>query len=314
LKSIFDIYIIVQMNLAAIDLNLLVAFEALMEERHVTRAASRIGLAQPSMSSALRRLRDLFGDELFLRGPGGMQPTDKALALAQPIGAALEQIRGALAPGQGFDPATSRRRFAIAVTDYGDLVIVPALVALLRREAPGIDLVIRPITDAAAALAKLERSELDALIGGHLPDSSASLRQQLFEERFVCIRDRSHAADTTALDIGEYAALPHALFSAAGGDGLPSAIDDVLARQGLKRRIAVTLPHVVAVPFTVAGTDLIATMAERVARRFAESAGVAVLPLPFESPAFAIDLVHARRALADPALRWLAEAITRAAV
>lgn len=301
------------MNLASIDLNLLVAFEALMEERHVTRAASRIGLAQPSMSSALRRLRDLFGDELFLRGPGGMQPTDKALALAQPIGAALEQIRGALAPGQGFDPSSARRRFAIAVTDYGDLVIVPALVALLRREASGIDLAVRPITDAAVALAKLERGELDALIGGHLPDSTTSLRQPLFEEHFVCIRDQRHAADAPAIDIGAYAALPHALFSAAGGDGLPSAIDDMLARQGLKRRIAVTLPHVVAVPFAIAGTDLVATMAERVARRFADSAEVAVLPLPFESPAFAIDLLHARRALADPALRWLMEAIARVA-
>lgn len=301
------------MNLAAIDLNLLVAFEALMEERHVTRAASRIGLAQPSMSSALRRLRDLFGDELFLRGPGGMQPTARALSLAQPIGAALEQIRSALAPGQGFDSSTSRRRFTIAVTDYGDLVIVPALVALLRREAPGIDLAVRPITDATVALAKLERGELDALIGGHLPDSPTSLRRSLFEERFVCIRDQRHAADAATLDIADYAALPHALFSAAGGDGLPSAIDDRLARQGLKRRVAVTLPHVVAVPFAVAGTDLVATMAERVAWRFAESAGVAVLPLPFESPAFAIDLVHARRAFADPALRWLMEAIARAA-
>ena len=301
------------MNLAAIDLNLLVAFEALMEERHVTRAANRIGLAQPSMSSALRRLRDLFGDELFLRGPGGMQPTGKALALAQPIGAALEQIRGALAPGQGFDPSTSRRRFTIAVTDYGDLVIVPSLVALLRREAPGVDLAVRPITDAAAALAKLDRGELDALIGGHLPDSPASLRQHLFEERFVCIRDQEPAIHSGALSVSEYAALPHALFSAAGGDGLPSAIDALLGHQGLKRRIAVTLPHVVAVPFAVAGTDLVATMAERVARRFAGSAGVVVLPLPFESPTFAIDLVHGRRALADPALCWLTDAARRAA-
>lgn len=301
------------MNLASIDLNLLVAFEALIEERHVTRAAGRIGLAQPSMSSALRRLRELFDDELFLRTASGMQPTEKALALARPVGAALEQIREALAPQQGFAPATSNRRFAIAVTDYGDLVVVPALVGLLRREAPGIDLAVRPITDARDAVARLERGELDALIGGHLPDSVTCQRRRLIEEHFVCIRDATQAGDGTAMTLGDYATLPHALFSAAGGDGLPSAVDAALDREGLKRRIAITLPHVVAVPFAVSGTDLVATMAERVARRFAASAGVAVAPLPCEVPAFGIDLVHARRALADPALRWLMDAVVRAA-
>lgn len=115
------------------------------------------------------------------------------------------------------------------------------------------------------------------------------------------------------MTLSEYAALPHALFSAAGGDGLPSAIDTALDQMGLRRRVAVTLPHVVAVPFAVAGTDLVATMAERVARRFAASAGVAVLPLPCEVAAFDIDLLHARRALADPALRWLMNAIATAA-
>ena len=155
------------MNLATVDLNLLVAFEALMEERHVTRAAERIGLAQPSMSSALRRLRALFADEWFLRAGAGMQPTERALALAGPIGEALRQIRGALAPDRGFDPATARRRITIAATDYGDLVLVPELTRLLRMEAPGIDLAVRPLTDPTVALAKLERGELDAVIGGH---------------------------------------------------------------------------------------------------------------------------------------------------
>lgn len=305
--------IIVTMNLASVDLNLLVAFEALIEERHVTRAAGRIGLAQPSMSSALRRLRELFDDELFLRTASGMQPTEKALALARPVSAALEQIRGALAPQRGFDPATSYRRFAIAVTDYGDLIVVPALIGLLRREAPGIDLAVRPITDAHDAVARLERGELDALIGGHLPASATCLRQRLIAERFVCIRDATRTGAAETMTLNDYAALPHALFSAAGGDGLPSAIDTALDRIGLRRRIAVTLPHVVAVPFAVAGTDLVATMAERVARRFAESAGVAVLPLPCEVPVFDIDLLHARRALADPALRWLMETIAAAA-
>src|SRR3954468_20888551 len=137
-KSIISMSIIAQMNLASIDLNLLVAFEALMEERHVTRAGQRIGLAQPSMSSTLTRLRALFGDDLFVRSASGMQPTAKALALARPIGEALGQIRGVLEPGSAFDPATTHRRLSVAVTDYGDLVVVPPLVAALRREAPGI--------------------------------------------------------------------------------------------------------------------------------------------------------------------------------
>jgi DNA-binding transcriptional LysR family regulator len=301
------------MNLTAVDLNLLVAFEALMEERHVTRAAERIGLAQPSMSSALRRLRALFADELFLRAGAAMQPTEKALALAGPIGEALRQIRGVLTPDPGFDPSTARKRITIAVTDYGDLVLVPELTRLLRREAPGIDLAVRPLTDATTALTKLERGELDALIGGHLPDSPRCARHRLFEERFVCIRDASYAAGSDRLSLEDYAALPHALFSAAGGDGLPSVIDALLARHGLKRRVAVTLAHVVAVPFAVAGTDLVATMAERVARRFTDVTDVSIVAPPFDIPAFAIDLVHGRRATDDPALRWFLDAVGRCA-
>lgn len=294
------------MNLAAVDLNLLVAFEALLEERNVTRAGQRIGLAQPSMSSALTRLRALFGDELFIRTAAGMQPTARALALARPIGEALGQIRTTLAPETTFEPATARRRLTIAVTDYGDLVVVPVLVALLRQEAPGIDLVARPIADAAASLAALERGDVDALIGGHLPDSPRVERRRLFEEDFVCIRDRAHAAPLMPED---YVRLPHALFSAAGGDGSPGVVDAVLAMEGRKRRVAVTLAHVVAVPFAVAGTDLVATMARRVASRFAEIAGVTLLPLPYDAPPFAIDLLHNRRTTADPALRWFLAAI-----
>lgn len=297
------------MNLAAVDLNLLVAFEALLEERNVTRAGQRIGLAQPSMSSALTRLRALFGDELFIRTAAGMQPTARALTLARPIGEALAQIRATIAPDTDFEPATARRRLTIAVTDYGDLVVVPALVALLRREAPGIDLIVRPIADAAASLAALEHGDVDALIGGHLPDSPRIVRRTLFEEDFVCIRDKALAAP---LSLYDYLQLPHALFSSAGGDGSPGVVDALLAMEGHRRRVAVTLAHVIAVPFTVAGTDLVATMARRVAGRFAEIAGVALMPLPYEVPPFAIDLLHRRRVTSDPALAWLLAAIERA--
>lgn len=205
----------------------------------------------------------------------------------------------------------ARRRLSIAVTDYGDLVVVPSLVKALRREAPGIDLVVRPIIDAAEGVASLERGEVDALIGGHLPGSARVTRQLLFEERFVCIRDAKRVKQDVSLTGEDYTRLPHALFSSAGGDGLPGAIDTMLARHGRKRRTAVTLAHVVAVPFAVAGTDLVATMAQRIARRFAAAAGVAVVPLPYDVPAFTIDLMHTRRVMADPALRWFIEMISR---
>ncbi|MCZ0738430.1 LysR family transcriptional regulator [Phreatobacter sp. AB_2022a] len=298
------------MNLAAVDLNLLVAFEALMLERHVTRAGRRIGLAQPSMSSALTRLRLLFDDPLFVRSAGGMQPTPRALALAQPVGAALGEVRRALAADAPFEPATTRHRFTIAVTDYGDLVVVPALVGLIRRTAPGVDLAVRPITDARDSLQKLERGELDALIGGHLSASPQTIRRQLFTERFACIRA---AGARGRLDEQRYLASPHALFSSVGGDGTPGAVDAMLAERGLKRRVAVTLPHAVAVPFAVAGTDLVATMAERIARRFAQAAGVSLAALPFPLAPFAVDLIHARHAAAPAALAWLIDQIVAAA-
>jgi DNA-binding transcriptional LysR family regulator len=304
--------IIVHMNLASVDLNLLVAFEALMEERNVTRAGQRVGLAQPSMSSVLTRLRALFGDDLFVRSASGMQPTAKALSLARPISDALGQIRGVLEPGSGFDPATTRRRLSIAVTDYGDLIVVPPLVEALRREAPGIDLVVRPIVDTATSVASLEHGDVDALIGGHLPASTRITRCPLFEENFVCVRDAKRAGRKARLTKDDYTRFPHALFSSAGGDGIPGAIDTMLARHGRKRRTAITLPHVVAVPFAVAGTDLVATMAERIARRFAAAAGVSVVPLPYDVESFTIDLLHTRRAMANPALRWFIQLVDRA--
>lgn len=299
------------MNLAAVDLNLLVAFEALVEERHVTRAADRVGLTQPAMSNALKRLRALFADDLFVRAGPGMRATDKALALAQPIGQALQQIRSALAPEMPFVPAEAHRRIAIGTTDYGSIVVVPEIARLLRRKAPSIDLLVRPITNAREAVAELEQGQVDALIGGHLPGSSYCIRQKLFDESFVCIRDAQHGNDHAAISLDEFAASPHALFSSSGGDGLPSIVDALLARHGRQRRIAHTVSHVMAVPFAVSGTDLVAMVAERIARRFSTQADLSALAPPFEVPSFAVDLVYANRSIRDPALKWFFEGVSR---
>jgi DNA-binding transcriptional LysR family regulator len=171
--------------------------------------------------------------------------------------------------------------------------------------------VVRPIIDPVASVTSLERGDVDVLIGGHLPASPRVTRCTLFTENFVCVRDTKRAEGKVRLTKDDYARLPHVLFSSAGGDGLPGAIDTMLARHGRKRRTAVTLAHVVAVPFAVAGTDLVATMAERIARRFARAAGISVVPVPYDVEAFNIDLLHTRRAMTDPALRWLVELVSR---
>nr|WP_314073135.1 LysR family transcriptional regulator [uncultured Roseococcus sp.] len=298
------------MNLASLDLNLLVAFDALMQERNVTRAGQRIGLAQPSMSSALTRLRALLGDQLFIRTGTGMKPTERALALAGPVGDALEQLREALERGKSFDPATARHRFTIAATDYGNLVVMPALVRALRQQAPGVDLLVKATLDRAETLKLVERGEIDALVGGHLPDSPLTLRHTLFLERFACIQDAAHANPSGVLSREDYLRLPHAWFSSDGSSGA-GVMDAVLAEHGAKRRIAVSLPHIVAVPFAVAGTDLIATMAESVARRFAETTGVVCRAVPFDAEPFRVDLVYARKGSGAPPMRWLIDFIKR---
>ena len=301
------------MNLAAVDLNLLVAFEALMLEQNVTRAGRRIGLAQPSMSSALMRLRALFEDPLFIRTAHGMKPTPRALTLAEPIGAALDHLRVALAGEPQFDPGSARRRFSIAATDYGDLIVIPAIVAAIRREAPNVDLVVRPVTDRAETVRRLEHGEVDFLLGGHLPDSSRTIRHVLFQERFVCIRDAKRAAGRKKFGQQDFFNAPHAWFSSTGGDDSPSELEAHLAQLGFSRRIALTLPHAVAVPFVIAGTDLIATLSERIARRFAKEARVAIVSMPFDLPPYPVDLLVARAQNGDPGMRWLVNLIRREA-
>lgn len=299
------------MNLAAIDLNLLVAFEALMNEQNVTRAGQKIGLAQSSMSNVLLRLRALLKDELFVRTGQGMRPTKKAEKLAPVVFAALSQLRQALDPGEIFDPRTAKHGFVIAATDYGDLIVVPPIVRALRQEAPGISLTVKPTTDRAEMLPRIERGEIDALIGGHLPDSLQTIRHRLFDERFVCLQDSKRSAGMRVLGRRQYLSLPHAWFSSTGEDGSPSDLDAMLSEQGDKRLVVVKLPHVVAVPFAIAGTDLIATITERIARRFARAAGVTIRPLPYAAPPIAVDLVHAKNRRADAALQWFVKLIIR---
>ena len=295
------------MNLASMDLNLLVAFEALYDTRSVTLAGRRLNRAQPSVSNALSRLRTLFDDELFIRTADGMLPTERARALMPAIAQALDHIRAALAPTVPFDPLSARgRRFTIAATDYADIVLLPHLMAVLRREAPDIDVRVTSL-HRATVYDQLDRAAVDIAIGGHFAPPKRMMAEPLYDERFVCIADRRHPRlRGRTLDLQTYLALPHALFVPNDDGSTRGVVDGRLDRLGRRRRVAATFAHVVALPYAVRGTDLIATIAERVAGMLAP-AGVMTLPVPeaLGDTTFSVDMVYSRGSQAEAGAAWL---------
>ena len=294
------------MNLAGIDLNLLVAFDALYRERSVTRAGSRIGLSQPAASNALGRLRHLLDDPLFVRGAGGMVPTARARALAPEVAEILDRVGRALADRGRFDPATARRGFSLGLTDYGSTFLMPPLVRALARAAPGIDLRTRHAL-GTAGLQSLDERALDLLVTVIDRVPARFVRQTVLEEHFVVIARRGHPGLRDGLDLGTYAALPHLLVSFSGD--VRGAVDRALAGHGLKRRVAATVAHFSAAPFIVAKSDLIATLAARVAATYRTPCRLAVHPVPLELPGYAKSLIWRRADAHDPAQAWFRQLV-----
>ncbi|RTF12728.1 LysR family transcriptional regulator [Serratia marcescens] len=300
------------MNLANVDLNLLVVFEALYQTRNVTAAGRRLNRAQPSVSNALARLRILLNDPLFVRSGGGMAPTPRAHQLMPQIRQVLEQIHLALAPPARFDPATAgQRRFTLAAGDYADILLLPAIISRLRQTAPGIDIRVSRL-DRHNIYRQLDRGEVDIALGGHLSGTESHYVRTLFEEHLVCIASRSHPQLADGRwDLARYLSLPHGLYAPADDGSARGLVDRRLAEIGGQRRVAVTFSHIVALPAVVADSDLIATLAASVARRFSDPQRVRFLPLPNElaiAP-FPIELIAGRQAQRDPALIWLCELI-----
>lgn len=302
------------MNLSAIDLNLLVAFEALYETRSVTLAGQRLHRAQPSVSNALGRLRALFEDELFVRTADGMLPTERAQTLMPGIARALEHIRHALAPNVHFDPASAQgRRFTIAASDYADIVLMPHLVSVLRHEAPGVDLRVTQL-NRATIYDQLDNATVDLAIGGHLSPPKRMVREALYEEHFVCIADRRNPKlRRRVLDLDTYLALPHALFVPSDDGSTRGVVDAQLDRLGRRRRVAVTFAHVVALPFAVRGSDMVATVASRVAQMLAPS-GVITLATPdaLGDTAFEVEMVYGRGSQGEAGATWLRQSVRQA--
>lgn len=289
------------MNISGVNLNLLVAFEALLDEQSVTRAARRAGVTQPAMSNTLAQLRQLFDDPLFLRQRTGLTPTLRAQQLAEPIRKGLALLRGALT-GPSFEPLHSERRFVIATSDYVELVLLPALLRRLGQVAPRVRLSLRPWS-LHQAPPELARGEVDLMLGFYDKLPPHHHEQRLFDDEYVCVVRRRHPTVKHKLTLAQYLQLSHVLVSTEP-DGLGS-VDRALAALGKQRRIGARVSHFSSVPVLVARTDLVAALDRRVAEVFARPLGLRLFPPPLKLPKGSIGQVWHEQQNADPGQRWL---------
>jgi DNA-binding transcriptional LysR family regulator len=301
------------MNIGAIDLNLLVALQALLTERHVTRAAARMGLTQPAMSHALARLRATLDDPLLVRSKGGLQLTPRATSMLEPLERLLHDAAGLLATPTAFDPSTSTRRFRIATSDYIEIVLIPKVLEELGRQAPRVDVDLLLLKDGHGIDA-LEEGEVDLLLipPGVVDRPHASIMsQRVLSEKFVCVVRADHPTVGRKMTLERYIELGHILVSPRASRG--GIVDDVLAKIGLTRRVAVVVPHFLVAPFLVEKTDHVLTLAARIAKSLAPAVKLKALPPPIDLPGFDINLVWHERDQADPAHAWLRTLFTQVA-
>ena len=292
-----------------LDLNLLVVLDALLAERSVTRAASRLGLSQSATSHALARLRDHFGDPLLVRTGGKLVLTARANDLAEPVRGALAQLDGALRGARAFDPARARRAFTVAMADHLAALLLPPLHARIARTAPAVDLRVAAVHREIEA--ELDSDATDLLVTMSTGDDAQGLYQQrLFDDRYVCLVRRGHPAARRALTAEAYAALPHLLIAPRGGRGV---VDRELAARGLARRVAVQVPHALVAPHVVAASDLVLTAIARFARAYAAILPLDVIDVPLELPAVTCRQRWHERSHHDPAHAWLRARVAEAA-
>lgn len=286
-------------DIRTVDLNLLKAFDALMEERSVTRAAARLALTQPAVSGMLTRLRDSFNDPLFVRTPRGITPTPRAEELAGPVRRVLNDIDGMLRAPL-FDPATASMTLTLAATDYAMRAIVVPFLAALRRQAPHIRVAVLPIDDERLA-GQLERGDIDlALI---TPDAAGPdlHARRLFDEQYVCAMRRDHAhAAAGGLSLDQFCALDHAIVSFKGAN-FKGVTDAALAKLGRERRVTLSVPSFLVLPDVLHASDLIAVVPRRLV---AGLDGIVLLPPPLPIPGFTKVAAWHARSHDDAAHGW----------
>lgn len=289
-------------SLKHVDLNLLVALAELLQARSVTAAAARLGVTQPAMSRTLGRLRETFQDPLFVRSTQGLKPTPRAEALSLAVFDVVERAHALVTGGPLFDPRTSERTFVVSTSDYCEAVMLPALLAVLEREAPKLKLrVVRTAhTDTA-----LEQGDVDLVWAPRHRTARAIVWKKLFDDGFGFLVRRAHPVlSRGAFTLERYLSLRHVAIAPAGQSDT-NPLDLALARAGRRRDVVATVPSFLTVPELLRETELGATLPSRVIARLMPKHAVAHLTLPFAMPRFDISQAWHERMRKDPGHAWL---------
>ena len=289
------------MNISSLNLNLLPVLDALLAERSVSRAAARVGLSQPAVSNALAQLRAHLGDPLLVRKGNGMAPTERALALAGPLRAALLALDQGLQPVQAFDPAAAERNFIIMTNDFIAFAMLPRLLARLQREAPGVAVQIRAWQEHVVP-SELARGDADLVLGFNRGLPVGHHATPLFQDRFIFVAREGHPAVRGKITLATYTKLKHVIVSHE--PNARGVFDDLLAQRGLSRNVALRVSHFLLVPPIIAATDYVAALSEIVAVPAEKTLRLQLLKMPLPFEAAIVHMVWHERTGGSPAHAW----------
>ncbi len=291
----------------SIDLRLLAVFREIYRTRNVSKAAEALDLGQPAVSVALSKLRQHFGDPLFVRTSGFMEPTPFSEGLIEPVRQVLDAVDVVLAYNDSFDPSTSHRSFRICMTDISQLVLLPRLWETLRKEAPGIRIRVMPLQ--ADTVSMLESGDADLAIG-YMPQLEHGFYQQLlFRQSFVCLAGKNHPRIKGRLTLRQFEAEDHAVISSMGAT--PSIVEAEIARQGIQHRVALEIPNFFGAAFVAENTDLLVIIPKRLGEVLGERGEFRMHPVPFPLPDYGVKQHWHERYNNDLGNRWLRAVVSR---
>jgi DNA-binding transcriptional LysR family regulator len=296
------------MKLQGLDMNLLLAFDALLRERHVTRAAEGLDVGQSSMSASLAKLRHLFQDELLTRTGAGLVPTERALALLPLVHEAISALERVMEPALPFDPQSAEQTFRLIVIDYIDLLVMPAILRRLRQEAPGVKVHVLQ-TNPKHFGEMLAAGDLDISLT-YFPDAPDYLKgRNLFSDRFVALCAQSNPALTATLDVKAFCKLPHVTIEPDAAQIYNVQIDAALDPYGIRRHVQMIKPSFLALPYVLENSDMVACVPVRLAHRMKRMAAVDMFDIPLELPRFNVRMLWHPRTHHDPANEWFRQLI-----